>query len=334
MVLYGFIWSYMVLYGFIWFYMVLYGLIWSYMVLYGFIWFYMVLYGFIWSYMVLYGFIWFYMVLYGFIWFYMVLYGLLWFYMVLYGIIWSYMVLYDFIWFYMVLYGVIWFYMVLYGFKLVLRLVSYGVVPIKHGDSWLFQWVGLGGMWSGNDSFCISNMDNYFINVSGFLAVFLWSDSGTMEKTSTYIYIEKLNETTSEISVAIWNSHQLDPKNVSGSQSLLECPWQSSAFPGGKSWHWDAPVTKSREVELWNCTPKVVSFHWLVVQCAHLEKWWSSSVGKDYPIYIMEHKKCSKPPTSNFHHVSSAVAFHASVSSNAGIAKENLGSPFRCTSVL
>ena len=50
--------------------------------------------------------------------------------------------------------------------------------------------------------------------------------------------------------------------------------------------------------------------------------------------YIMENKKCSKPPTSNFHHVSSAVAFHVSVSSNAGIAKENLGSPFTCTSVL
>jgi hypothetical protein len=43
----------------------------------------------------------------------------------------------------MVLYGFIWF---LYGFKLVLRLVLYGVVPIKHGGNWLFHWVGLGGM--------------------------------------------------------------------------------------------------------------------------------------------------------------------------------------------
>ena len=32
----------------------------------------------------------------------------------------------------------------------------------------------------------------------------------------------------------------------------------------------------------------------------HLEKWWSSSMGRIIPIYEMENKKCSKPPTSWF----------------------------------
>ena len=45
-----------------------------------------------------------------------------------------------------------------------------------------------------------------------------------------------------------------------------------------------------------------VSFSWLAVHCAHLEKWWSSDgvrqwVSDDIP-YIMENKQCSKPPSS------------------------------------
>ena len=40
---------------------------------------------------------------------------------------------------------------------------------------------------------------------------------------------------------------------------------------------------------------------YLVVQCAHLEKWWSSSMGRmtsNIPYMKMENKKCLKPPTS------------------------------------
>jgi hypothetical protein len=38
--------------------------------------------------------------------------------------------------------------------------------------------------------------------------------------------------------------------------------------------------------------------YWLVVQCAHLEKYEFVN-GKDDNPYIMENKKCLKPPTRN-----------------------------------
>ena len=170
--------------------------------------------------------------------------------------------------------------------------------------------------------------------MSGFLAGFPLKRFWDYGKTSTYIYIEKLNETTSEISVAIWNSHQLDPKNVSGSQSLLECPWQSSAFPGGKIMALGCPRDQISRTGTLELHPQSREFSLVggaitILKNDGVVSWEGLS-----HIIIVENKTCSKPPTSNFHHVSSAVAFHVSVSSNAGIAKENLGSPFTCTSVL
>ena len=50
----------------------------------------------------------------------------------------------------------------------------------------------------------------------------------------------------------------------------------------------DWPTKKSRM--LWKMND------WLVVQCAHLEKYEFVN-GKDDIPYIMEHKTCSKPPT-------------------------------------
>jgi hypothetical protein len=44
----------------------------------------------------------------------------------------------------------------------------------------------------------------------------------------------------------------------------------------------------------WNIMKQMVNsyqFNWLLVQCAHLEKWWSSSMGRmNYPISEMENK--------------------------------------------
>ena len=80
-------------------------------------------------------------------------------------------------------------------------------------------------------------------------------------------------------------------------------------IPGPRSigFCWAAPWSPVARPRSWMaCWIKIHGFYgrelgkwcWFVVQCAHLEKWWSESQWEGWhPIYEMENKKCLKPPT-------------------------------------